>query len=308
MHIDQTTVQRYLETRYQQVQHLKHMADGWWAQAFSFTGDQRQLVIRISRHIADFRKDEYARTHFSSAAIPIPRIIATGPFSDGLYYCISAYCTGTPADDFMETLTTAAALPVAASLLETLQHIHQLDTQHLSGWGHTDANGNGMFDSWEAWLSAIYNHKTPVSWQELAAATWLEADLFRQLITRMESLYPYLPREKKILHGDYGFDNVLLTPDGKISAVLDWSDMQLGDELFDLIHMNEPWINPPESVNYLQLWLEDRQRKGIATPHVNERVTCYSIYYTLLHLHIYTTRQDEDSYREVAAWAKSCLL
>ena len=48
-----------------------------------------------------------------------------------------------------------------------------------------------------------------------------------------------------IVHGDYRLDNMILTPDGEVAAVLDWELCTLGDPLADVgllvVYWNRPW-------------------------------------------------------------------
>ena len=56
-------------------------------------------------------------------------------------------------------------------------------------------------------------------WHGLFETSFLERPLFDQLYAEMESLFPYLPDERHLIHGDYGFNNVL-AQDGEITAVI----------------------------------------------------------------------------------------
>jgi hygromycin-B 4-O-kinase len=306
MHVTLKEVALFLSQKFKQTTDLKHLADGWWSQVFSFTCEKGKMVIRISALIKDFLKDEYAFQHINSPEIRVPEIIATGRFDGQFYYCLSLLCEGTPADQLMERLDHAQQIAVARAQLEPLRYIHQLDTSQQAGWGLTNEKGTGGWASWPAFLLDIHNHKSPVTWQELHATTWLDGGLFEKLLDHMQTLVPYLPVEKQVLHGDYGFDNLLINDQHQVCAVLDWGEMMLGDGLYDLVHMNEPWVK--EEISYLPLWLNQQEQAGMQLRYVEERLACYRIHYTLLHLHIHTTRGEEAEYQQIEQWAKQHLL
>ena len=51
-----------------------------------------------------------------------------------------------------------------------------------------------------------------------------------------------------IVHGDYRLDNVIVTPQGEIAAVLDWELCTLGDPLADLGQLIVYWAEPDDEV------------------------------------------------------------
>jgi len=51
-----------------------------------------------------------------------------------------------------------------------------------------------------------------------------------------------------IVHGDYRLDNVIVTPEGKIAAVLDWELCTLGDPLADVGQLVVYWAEPDDEV------------------------------------------------------------
>jgi aminoglycoside phosphotransferase (APT) family kinase protein len=64
-----------------------------------------------------------------------------------------------------------------------------------------------------------------------------------------EGLQKQMPEQKgaAIVHGDYRLGNMLVTPDGRIAAVLDWELCTLGDPLADLGYLLNNWAMPGET-------------------------------------------------------------
>src|SRR5207249_1974221 len=81
-------------------------------------------------------------------------------------------------------------------------------------------------------------------------------------------LLPRCPEERQVVHGDYGYDNVL-AEHGRVTGVLDWEALRYGDPLYD--------------VAYLQLYLPGNE--GIvdrtAYPDHDARLATYLLYIAL---------------------------
>lgn len=302
MHFDIPQIQQFLDTKFNYIHNIEPVADGWWSQALTFYAGEEKLVLRINQHLRDFQKDVFAYRHLNSPGCCIPEVKATGDFTPGYFYCISEFIEGIPADSVLHSEDLTGHEELGRTILTQLDHIHQLDTGHYSGWGFTDINGNGLFNSWPAFLLAFFNSKTSVTWQEFAATTWLDGDYFEKMIEKMKALFPYLPKTRSLQHGDYGYDNLLLTPDNKVAAVIDWAEMMIGDPFYDIIHMCEPW-KQNEGLTFIKLWKQMQEEKNQLMPHFDKVLECYNIHYTLFHLHIHTARNDEEGYREIEQWA-----
>lgn len=79
MHIEIEEAAIFLSGKFENVTHLQRLAEGWWAQAFSFNCEKGEFVLRLSAHPQDFLKDKFAFEKFNRTAIPIARILETGP-------------------------------------------------------------------------------------------------------------------------------------------------------------------------------------------------------------------------------------
>lgn len=306
MHFDIPVIREFLETKYNYVHDVEPVADGWWSQALTFYTGEEKLVLRINQHPVDFQKDVFAYSQFNSEAIRIPEVKSAGSFNKDYFYCISEFIEGIPSDRVLPAEDLQNHLPLANTVMDQLDLIHALNATGFQGWGYTGASGNGLFNSWPDFLLSVYNSKIPTSWQELAATTWLDGQLFEQLLHKMETLFPYLPTDKHMLHGDYGFDNLLLKPDGSVAAVIDWAEMMLGDPLYDIVHLCEPW-RQWEEMNFIRLWKNRKEEKEGVVKNFEERLHCYNIHSTVFHMHIHTVRKEEEKYKEIELWARENL-
>lgn len=184
---------------------VRFIGSGMFSQAFSFTVDRQAFVFRVNAYEEDFKKDAFAYQHFCAPTLPIPQVVRIGRFDETRYFAITERCSGLT----LKAMDLADVRNVVPRLFDTLGAIHHTDVSGYAGWGLTDASGNGLFETWQDYLNSLYNQKFAFEWSELAQNTFLERDVFETLLEAMKELLPYCPAEKYLVHGDFGFDNVM---------------------------------------------------------------------------------------------------
>jgi len=281
------------------ISHLDIMEGGEIAQTFSFAADGLEYILRFNYHMgANFEKEAFLYSAIASPRIPIPPIVRVGRLG-GLHYAISHRIAGTP----LTQLPPAAYSALMPQFIETLEAIHAVDTSATSGYGVFGDDGVGFFPSWRASLTAIrdedpewdfYGH-----WHGLFASTFLDRDVFDAIYDRMAHLLDNCPEEHTLIHGNYGFGNVLAC-DGRITAVLDWIDAKYGDFVYDIAWVDFWWpgMGFPDRVR------QSYAQKDLEIPHYTERLLCYRCYIALDALRFYAKAGREDSYR----WARDRIL
>lgn len=269
------------------------LAAGMFSQAWAFSADGRDYVLRLNPFGEDFAKDEYACTKFTSPNLPIPRLSARGRYDETLHYAVTDRCPGVP----MSRLPDAGLPPLLPDLFAKLDAIHALDARRNTGWGLTDAAFNGRFPSWEAYLRTFYNQKFDYDWPALFAGGILEERLFRELEAEMISRLPACRGYRAVVHGDYGFDNVMC--DGRVTGVLDWAEARIGDPLYDVANLDY-WSRLPLG----DMW---REHAGDDTPDFEARMVCYLLHIGLGSMVISAHLRDERDYRRVRDRTVSAL-
>ncbi len=151
----------------------------------------------------------------------------------------------------------------------------------------------GQFSSWPEYLRAIHNPKFSYELADLAG-TFFEPDLYAATVAAMERDFRYLPTHKWLMHGDYGYNN--LVSDGEtITGVLDWAEARLGDYLYDIANLD--YWSDEDGIPYASLWQEYRaQTKRGPEPHFAERMRCYTLSGAAHDLRTSAYRNDYEDY------------
>jgi hygromycin-B 4-O-kinase len=225
-------------------------------------------------------------------------MVRLGQFDGHWHFAITTRCPG----QTLEEMAEIDARRVVSNLFETLDVIRGIDVSGFRGWGLTDASGNGLFPSWPNYLLSQYNQKFDQQWTELARQTFLEKEVYETFFREMEQLLPYCPAEKYLVHGDFGFDNVV--SDGqRITGVLDWAECRLGDYVYDIAYLDF-WSR---QIPYGNLWYDYATARGYDVPHFTERMRCYMLNISLGSLVIAAAQEDEWDYIRVRERTYSVL-
>lgn len=200
---------------------IKRMSEGQESEAFQVTSEGRQFALRINSRIDGFLKDKLAHDRFSSSWLPIPRVVQLGRHDDRHAYCLSELVPGYTLQDAHHT--------TLSQLAPMVDDIHQRisDSAVLGmGFGPFDADGRAPFASWREYLES----DLPL-FSALCAETG--SSLIQLAIDTYSHLVQFCPEERRLVHGDFGANNVL-TDGTHITGVIDWEDALYGDPLFDV--------------------------------------------------------------------------
>jgi hygromycin-B 4-O-kinase len=250
---------------------------------------------------ANLDKELFIQRLLAASPVPVAPILHVGRLGD-LHYAISRRMVGAP----LTALPPGAFEDVFPALVQTLDDIHAVDISATSGFGIFGDNGVGFFPSWRASLASIREEEPEWDfygkWHTLYETTFLERDVWDAIYERMMEMLAVCPEERSLVHGNYGFGNVL-AENGRITAVLDWLDAKYGDFLFDVAWLDF-WST---ELNLRGRFATRYAERGIAMPHYDERILCYQCYIALDGLRFFAKRQSEDSYRWVRDVIRSRL-
>jgi len=209
---------RFLRDAYGPFPHLSQMEEGDESQAFSASVDGRDLVVRAASTRDGFDKDRLVASRWPTTLAPI--VLDILPIGDG-WACISEKAPGRT----LQSLGTATR-EIAPAVCAMMDVIAASDISPVTGYGAFSAQGKAGFSSWRDFILSI---EGPPQWLALLEAFDYGA--------------PH-----GLVHGDFGSNNVLVA-DGRISAVLDWSEAMTGDPAYDLANLFfwRPWLDCMEA-------------------------------------------------------------
>lgn len=160
--------------------------------------------------------------HPTDVPVPTPVLLCEDDSVIGAPFYVMDFVEGTPYRTADELAPLGAERTRAAvnGLVDTLVDLHSVDPAAvgLGDFGRPDGFLDRQLRRWGKQLDASRN-------RDLAGIDELHAALGRKL--------PVSPAAT-VVHGDYRLDNVLIGPDDKIKAILDWEMSTLGDPLTDL--------------------------------------------------------------------------
>jgi len=155
-------------------------------------------------------------------------------------------------------------------LIQTLDAIRRIDVRGQGRYGNWDENGEARLDSWEQYVLSIRNGVPyGTDWPTLFERSDMEPALFDRAYGQISELVEYCPEDISLIHGDFGFDN-LLADDGRITGVLDWGGSKYGDFLYDVAWLIF-WSDRYDADTFRKHF----QRLDTPISHFRERLFCY---------------------------------
>jgi hygromycin-B 4-O-kinase len=237
------TAQSILEQHYKSsepVSTLAPLKGGEWSAAYKFSFESSDFVIRLSHTAENFYRDKIA-SQWSSPNLPVPQIITIDRYQNQ-HYAITPFFYGEAFED-LSAADLEQTIPDFLSMMTTLQSVN-LDS--FVGYGTITPTGNGAFSSWAEALLDV-NSDRPDNlihgWKKTLAETPEAYEKYERFYLQLEKLVPYCPEQKRLIHSDLLYQN-LLVHNHKISAVLDWGCAMVGDPVYDIaiFAFFEPWF------------------------------------------------------------------
>lgn len=262
-----------------QITNLNPLKEGHQSQAFSFESGGRGYVIRLCVEAEGFFKDKYAFEHFSSLKIPIPKIVKIGQVEGG-YFAISEKLPGRD----LRNVSIKNNLGLLKNMFEVMNAIHRIELPKATKFGFWDKNGVAEYDSYKE-----FEFRKDVEIPSVG-----DHDIFKELSKEAIKRVHLIPNQKWLVHGDYGFDN-LLCEDAKVTGVLDWSESFYGDFLRDTAWLDF-WS---DDVDFTELYRRYYKEAGIEVPSYEERIMFHKLIIGRGSLAFAETIGNEEHYKEV---------
>lgn len=292
--VDHKIVLKFLMNNYSRdVQSLMAITEGETTQAFSFACKNREFVIRVNSKTIGFEKDKYAHDHFHSDKIPIPKHFQLGRLNDELYYSIAEKAPGKPINRFKKD----EIYKIMPALFNVLGSIHAANIGK-GRFGIWNSAGEALGASWGHYLFKLYNEFSEYQ-RNSARGSLRDQRIEQRVLLRYGQLIVCCPNIRNLVHGDYGFGNLL--SDGKtITGVVDWENSMYGDFLYDAA----PLCFWGYTIDYDGLFLRHYRDNNISVPMFGERVLCYKLRVGLQALRLFSESRRESEYE----WTRQRLL
>lgn len=288
-------VTRLLEGLFDEPIHaLAAVEGGQVARTYAFRTGSDAYFLSINRRLgSNVEKLALIERLLRPTGIPVPPIVRRGQMGE-LHYVVTRRMPGAPAAELDRTGLEA----LAPSLMTTIDAIHTVDVRGSSGYGPAGDDGNGLYPSWRRYLEQVIGEEEEWDffgrWHVLFETTILERDVFERVYRRMTDLLSHCPEERRLIHGNIGYNNVL-TQDGMITAVLDWQDAGYGDPLYDVAQL-DLW---DPGGGWAGRFFDRSTAQGRGVTSYDERIRCYQLYTVLNALRFFAKKGDEGAYRWV---------
>lgn len=269
---------------------LESLPGGNIARIFGFVTDDVAYVIRFNEHLAHgFANEARIIEMLAETSVPIPAMVRVGKLGK-LDYAISLHAPG----QTLQSLDHAGNEAVIPEMIAILDEIHRADISATTGYGDFDALGKGRSPSWRRHLLDIREDGPREGfyppWGDLFATTLLERPMIDRLFARLTRLVGFCPEQRWLIHGDYGFDNIL-AENGRITAVIDWLGARFGDFIYDVAWL-DLWSELDFTDRFARHYAESRQ----IIPELRERVLCYQCYMAIDALRFFALSGEDDAY------------
>ena len=219
---------QFLTEKYGSEPQWAPIAEGMESRVLTFIWGDQQYILRVNPNQSGFQKDRWCFQQFHSEELPIPEILEIGSFSSHYAYCLSRRLPGITLED--------SAIPTLQQLTPYVSQVWKVIHQSLlpssEGFGPFNECGHATFSSWQSFLQSTIRGKDQ-QWDHLFASNLLDATTLQPVMQSYLRLTGHCPEERKLVHGDFGSNNVL-TDGKKITGVLDWDCALYGDPLFDV--------------------------------------------------------------------------
>lgn len=234
MSLDNIRVEQLLyDTLGKQDWSLNPIDKGLIKQVFHVESATSQFILSISEHEIDHLRSKLLDKLLLNLSVPYKKLISCGKV-DHLFYEITNYIPGVTLSDKLQDFKK-----IESDLISSLQTIHNTDISNYTGYGFLDpVNGtvhNTMSDFIEGFFAPDIDGYWK-NWTELFNSTFLDREIFYNILDELRELEPKVNQYRYLIHGDFHSANIL-TDGNKITGIIDWDNAQIGDFLHDIIFL-----------------------------------------------------------------------
>ena len=259
-------VQQFLEAKeHANPASIEQLTEGHVSQAVGYeTVDGDKQVFRIAPRDNDFKADQYAFDHYGDQ-LPVPKVLEIGEFEGGSYYCVTERARGVISD----ALSSDEITNVLPAIHDVFAKLFKIDVTDTTGFGPMGiTTGNAHSETWEDHLLSKIDGEDDAAYKQYAHNIGLDETIVDGFLAQFRKYLPFASDVRRLLHGDLGFDNLLLDGD-EVTAVIDWAHVGYGDWMSDFAKFDFWW---PDRFGSPQ---EFAERSGLDADHIDERIGLY---------------------------------
>lgn len=285
------------------IEDLKVISTGQIAQTFSFSHSSNLYFISFnySNMSQVINTEKYFYQKFIEMNIPVREIVESGKLKE-LYYLITKKVEGKE----FHLLDEKDQMTSLISVYDTFFNIDKINTNNRTGYGWLDINCNGMFPSWPDHISKLIDEDKSDfygEWHKLFDTTFLNKKIFEEYYMEMKKLITYIPNERKLVHGGFGYGNILVNYN-KVSAIIDWQDARYGDNIFDIAYMLF-WRSKEMGNKFMEVFRDYVNRYNFDASNIEERIKCYKYYIGLDSIRFFAKSNNKNAYENALKILKS---
>lgn len=211
------------------------------------TSGQRAVVRRpplgeLLPKAHDMRREFSVISGLGPTAVPVPTaygLCEDTSVTGALFYVMSevdgqAMYTAEAVEEY---LSMDARARVGMSFIETLAALHSIEPDDV-GLGELGRRDGYVARQLKTWYG---------SWTASAEGADYDDDRIHHLHTLLNDTAP-AQGPGRVVHGDYGLHNCMLSAEGEVTAVLDWEIATLGDPLADFAYALNGWGDPDDTI------------------------------------------------------------
>lgn len=231
-------------------------------------GNGKRFVLRrppVRARLAtahDMQREYCIMKALEKSAVPVPGMLAfcdDESVSGAHFYCMEMV-DGLILRDraASQSMTRQDCLRATESLIDAQVAFHQID---LDGVGLADLSRHDG-----------YLERQLARWKkQVEVAKSRDVPLIQSLHETLSKSTPPAKLRPGLAHGDYRFDNTILSGDYQVSAVLDWELCTIGDPIADFVWSLNYWAEPDDEL----FWLQDPPTRNPLFPMRNEVIALY---------------------------------
>jgi aminoglycoside phosphotransferase (APT) family kinase protein len=194
-------------------------------QNFRLDTERGRFALKLAAE-SELAAERWGLERAARADVPVPRVAAAGPLTEGRGFLITAWLDGRPAiaDTDIDALVAAG---------RALRRFHRVTGP---GYGRVDVAAGaarGRHASWAAFIDAILAGMDDLVRHDVISAA--VAHQLQAAVAHHRDVISY-PGEGVLLHCDLKPAH-LLVADGRLAAIIDWGDTSYGDPRWDLARL-----------------------------------------------------------------------